>query len=63
VLLNLAADRFPLEQLTIPTLLISARDDHIAPYRSMGEFAAHRKTFAGSYRPFIPRSRSRFGPW
>ena len=32
--LNLAADRFPLEQLTVPTLVISARDDtSFAPYR------------------------------
>lgn len=30
---NLAADRFPLEQLTVPTLIINARDDHLAPYR------------------------------
>lgn len=30
---NLVADRFPLEQLTVPTLVISARDDPLAPYR------------------------------
>ena len=31
---NLAADRFPLEQLTVPTLVINARDDtSFAPYR------------------------------
>jgi pimeloyl-ACP methyl ester carboxylesterase len=30
---NLVADRFPLEQLTVPTLIINARDDHLAPYR------------------------------
>jgi pimeloyl-ACP methyl ester carboxylesterase len=31
---NLAADRFPLEQLTVPTLVINARDDTtFAPYR------------------------------
>jgi pimeloyl-ACP methyl ester carboxylesterase len=30
---NLAADRFPFEQLTVPTLIINARDDHLAPYR------------------------------
>lgn len=30
---NLAADRFPLEQLTVPTLVISAEDDTLAPYR------------------------------
>jgi pimeloyl-ACP methyl ester carboxylesterase len=27
---NLAADRFPLEQLTVPTLIVSAADDHWA---------------------------------
>jgi pimeloyl-ACP methyl ester carboxylesterase len=31
---NPAADRFPLEQLAVPTLVISARDDPLAPYRS-----------------------------
>lgn len=30
---NLAADRFPFEELTVPTLVINARDDHLAPYR------------------------------
>lgn len=30
---NLVAGRFPLEQLTVPTLLISARDDPLAPHR------------------------------
>jgi pimeloyl-ACP methyl ester carboxylesterase len=30
---NLVADRFPLEQLTVPTLVVSAVDDHWAPYR------------------------------
>jgi pimeloyl-ACP methyl ester carboxylesterase len=31
---NLAADRFPLEELTVPTLVINARDDtSFAPYR------------------------------
>lgn len=30
---NLVADRFPFEQLTVPTLVISARDDPLAPYR------------------------------
>jgi pimeloyl-ACP methyl ester carboxylesterase len=31
---NLAADRFPLEELTVPTLVINARDDTtFAPYR------------------------------
>jgi pimeloyl-ACP methyl ester carboxylesterase len=36
---NLAADRFPLEQLTVPTLVISARDDNFAPYRFAAEAA------------------------
>jgi pimeloyl-ACP methyl ester carboxylesterase len=30
---NLAADRFPFEQLTVPTLVVHARDDPLAPYR------------------------------
>jgi pimeloyl-ACP methyl ester carboxylesterase len=30
---NPAADRFPSEQLRVPTLIISARDDPLAPYR------------------------------
>jgi pimeloyl-ACP methyl ester carboxylesterase len=29
---NLAADRCPLEQVTVPTLIVSAVDDHWAPY-------------------------------
>jgi pimeloyl-ACP methyl ester carboxylesterase len=33
---NPAADQFPLEQLAVPTLVISAKDDPLAPY----EFAA-----------------------
>lgn len=37
---NLAADRFPFEQLTVPTLVISARDDNFAPYRFAAEAAA-----------------------
>lgn len=37
---NLAADRFPLEQLTVPTLIINARDDHLAPYRFAAEAAS-----------------------
>ena len=38
---NLAADRFPLEQLTVPTLVINARDDtSFAPYRIAAEAAA-----------------------
>jgi pimeloyl-ACP methyl ester carboxylesterase len=36
---NLAADRFPFEQLTVPTLVISARDDALAPYRFAAEAA------------------------
>jgi pimeloyl-ACP methyl ester carboxylesterase len=30
---NTVADRFPLEELTVPTLVINARDDALAPYR------------------------------
>jgi pimeloyl-ACP methyl ester carboxylesterase len=37
---NLAADRFPLEQLTAPTLVISARDDPLAPYRFAAQAAS-----------------------
>jgi pimeloyl-ACP methyl ester carboxylesterase len=37
---NLAADRFPLEQLTVPTLVISAKDDPLAPYRFAAAAAA-----------------------
>ncbi len=37
---NLAADRFPFEQLTIPTLVISARDDNFAPYRFAAQAVA-----------------------
>jgi pimeloyl-ACP methyl ester carboxylesterase len=29
---NLAADEFPLEQLSVPTLVINAKDDPLAPY-------------------------------
>jgi pimeloyl-ACP methyl ester carboxylesterase len=36
---NLAADRFPLEQLTVPTLVISAEDDTLAPYRFAAQAA------------------------
>ena len=32
-------DRFPFEQLTVPTLVISARDDDLAPYRFAAEAA------------------------
>lgn len=37
---NPAADRFPFEQLTVPTLVVHARDDHLAPYRSAAEAAS-----------------------
>ncbi len=37
---NLAADRFPLEQLTVPTLVISAKDDSLAPCRFAAAAAA-----------------------
>jgi pimeloyl-ACP methyl ester carboxylesterase len=37
---NMVADRFPLEELDVPTLVISARDDPLAPY----EFAAQAAT-------------------
>jgi pimeloyl-ACP methyl ester carboxylesterase len=38
---NLVADRFPLERLTVPTLIVSAVDDHWAPY-SYAAMAAER---------------------
>jgi hypothetical protein len=41
----------PTEKLTVPTLGIDARDDHLAPYR----FAA--KAHPGSSEPDSPRSR------
>lgn len=38
---NLAADRFPLEEITVPTLIINARDDtSFAPYRFAVQAAA-----------------------
>jgi pimeloyl-ACP methyl ester carboxylesterase len=37
---NLAADRFPLEQLAVPTLVISGRDDPLAPYRFAAQAAS-----------------------
>jgi pimeloyl-ACP methyl ester carboxylesterase len=37
---NPAADRFPLEQLKVPTLVISAKDDPLAPYRFAAAAAA-----------------------
>lgn len=37
---NLAADRFPFEQLTVPTLVVNARDDHLAPYRFAADAAS-----------------------
>jgi pimeloyl-ACP methyl ester carboxylesterase len=37
---NLAADRFPLEEIAVPTLVINARDDtSFAPYRFAVEAA------------------------
>jgi 2-hydroxy-6-oxonona-2,4-dienedioate hydrolase len=41
---NPTADRFPLEQLRAPTLVISARDDPLAPYR----FAAAASRIPGA---------------
>jgi pimeloyl-ACP methyl ester carboxylesterase len=38
---NLAADEFPLEQLSVPTLVINAKDDPLAPYKH-AEMAARR---------------------
>jgi pimeloyl-ACP methyl ester carboxylesterase len=37
---NLAADSLPLEQLAVPTLVISARDDPLAPYRFAAQAAS-----------------------
>lgn len=37
---NLAADRFPLEQIDVPTIVINARDDHLAPYRFAADAAS-----------------------
>jgi pimeloyl-ACP methyl ester carboxylesterase len=37
---NLAADRFPFEEIAVPTLVINARDDTLAPYRFAAEAAA-----------------------
>jgi pimeloyl-ACP methyl ester carboxylesterase len=38
---NLAADRFPLEEIAVPTLVINARDDmSFAPYRFVAQAAA-----------------------
>jgi pimeloyl-ACP methyl ester carboxylesterase len=37
---NLAADRFPFEELTVPTLVVHARDDHLAPYRFAADAAS-----------------------
>jgi hypothetical protein len=36
---NLAPDRFPLAQLTVPTLIISARDNHLALCRFAAQAA------------------------
>lgn len=43
---NPVADRFPLERLAVPTLVIHARDDPLAPYR-----------FAAEAAPRIPGAR------
>lgn len=43
---NPVADRFPFEQLAVPTLVIHARDDPLAPYR-----------FAAEAAPRIPGAR------
>ena len=43
VVANQAAGRFPVEQLAVPTLVISARDDPLARYR-----------FAAAATPRIP---------
>lgn len=37
---NVVADRFPFEELTVPTLVINARDDYLAPYRFAAEAAS-----------------------
>jgi pimeloyl-ACP methyl ester carboxylesterase len=37
---NLVADRFPLQRLTVPTLIVSAVDDRRAPYRFAARAAA-----------------------
>jgi pimeloyl-ACP methyl ester carboxylesterase len=37
---NMVADRFPLEELTVPTLVINARDDRLAPYRFAAKAAS-----------------------
>jgi hypothetical protein len=37
---NLATDRFPFEEIGVPTLVINARDDTFAPYRFAAEAAA-----------------------
>jgi pimeloyl-ACP methyl ester carboxylesterase len=37
---NLATDRFPFEEIAVPTLVINARDDTLAPYRFAAEAAA-----------------------
>jgi len=37
---NLAVDRFPFEQIPVPTLVINARDDTFAPYRFAASAAA-----------------------
>jgi pimeloyl-ACP methyl ester carboxylesterase len=37
---NLRADRFPFEELAVPTLVVNARDDPLAPYRSAARAAS-----------------------
>lgn len=37
---NMVADRFPLEELTVPALVINARDDPLAPYRFAADAAS-----------------------
>ena len=61
---NLAADRFPLEQLTVPTLVINARDDtSFAPYRFAVKAAdPHPRSCARKHRkrrPLVPGARRR----
>lgn len=41
---NLVADRFPLEDLTVPTLIIAAVDDPLAPYQFAAKAAARIPT-------------------
>jgi pimeloyl-ACP methyl ester carboxylesterase len=36
----MVADRFPLKELTVPTLVINAKDDSLAPYRFAAKAAS-----------------------